>query len=476
MELKGKDAGHLAEQIYSLLLLLLSFWVLCYRLDALPMYLWDESRQANNALEMLESGNLRYTTFDGAPDFWNTKPHLLILFQWICMKLLGPGLLAIRLPSAIAGCMILWAGFAYLKKRFGFIPAAAWIAVMLGCGGFNTYHVVRTGDYDALLTLFIFLTSLSWLNYLENPKAEKFLKYTAIWFSAALLTKGVAAAMWLPCWLAMGFVIKPRAELTMRSIALVSLIPVSSVIMYYGLHEWHTPGYLQAVLDNEFSGRYLKPNEGHDSKWYYYTEILWSQYFTGFFVLLFMTGFILKKERFKTVHNRLLIGILLFLIIVSLSATRIYWYLAPAIPLMAMCVVMPLCENSHIRFRIVGLLLIGAMVAFGYFENFHHNTTNTGVSPAAVLQKAEKNAKLPFEAIWHVGQYHPIEKYYKTVMSEKGIELKTSTFYRYNSGDTLVVSNMAHLDTLNSRFFMHQHHYPTDEMPVWVMVVDSSRH
>jgi len=475
MELKGKDAGHLAEQIYSLLLLLLSFWVLCYRLDALPMYLWDESRQANNALEMLESGNLRYTTFDGAPDFWNTKPHLLILFQWICMKLLGPGLLAIRLPSAIAGCMILWAGFAYLKKRFGFIPAAAWIAVMLGCGGFNTYHVVRTGDYDALLTLFVFLASLSWLNYLENPGAPMFLKYTALWFTLALLTKGISAAMWLPCWVAIGYVMKPRPDLTWRRIALVSLIPVLSVIIYYGLHEWYTPGFLQAVLDNEFLGRYLKPNEGHVTAWYYYAEVLWSEYFTGFIVLMLLAGLWLKSSAYKISYLRILTGIVVFLAILSLSATRIFWYLAPAIPLLAMLVVLPLAACKNATFQWSWSLCISSIMVIGYYNNFRHNAYSEGVSASKVLMQADKSGRLPYQAIWHVGNYHPIEKYYVSVFKKKGIELKIGKHYRYKYGDTLIVGNMAHLDTLNRRFFMRQHHYPTEEMPVWVMVVDSLR-
>jgi 4-amino-4-deoxy-L-arabinose transferase-like glycosyltransferase len=475
MFFNGKDSGRIAGQISAVALLLLSFWVLCYRLDSLPMFLWDESRQANNALEMLNSGNLWYTTYDGKPDFWNTKPHLLVLLQWGCMKLLGPGLLALRLPSAIAGCIVLWVGFVHLNKRFGFEPAAAWVAVMIGCGGFNTYHIVRTGDYDALLTLFVFLASLSWLKYLENTHEIKFLKYMAIWFTAAILTKGVAAAMWLPCWIAMGYGIKPRADLKGKRVAMYAIIPLLCVFIYYGFHEWHTPGYLHAVLDNEFSGRYLKPNEGHASPWYYYIEVLWSSYFAGFLLLMPVAGFFIKRSEIRIIHYRLLIGIVLFLIIISLSATRIYWYLAPVIPLMALVVVLPLCINIHAGFKLAVKLLIAAITVYGYFENYHHNNVATGVSSAKVLLEAEKNGKLPFQAVWHAGHYHPVEKYYAAILAAKGIDLKYSSVYDYKSGDTLIVSSMDHLDTLNRRLYMRQQLYPTDELPVWVMVVDSAK-
>ncbi|MFN4915417.1 MAG: ArnT family glycosyltransferase [Sphingomonadales bacterium] len=472
---KSKDAGYIAEQVSVALLLLLSFWVICYRLDAVPMYLWDESRQANNALEMLESGNLWYTTYDGIPDFWNTKPHLLVLLQWICMKLLGPGLLALRLPSAVAGCILILAGFRYLHKRSGFTTGAAWVAVMLGCGGFNTYHVTRTGDYDAILTLFIFLATLSWLIFLENPNRGKSLTAMAVWFSLALLTKGVAAAMWLPVWFTMGYAIKPRAVLDYKRIIVLFLIPTSVVMGYYGMREWLTPGYWQAVAENEFSGRYLRPNEGHHTSWFYYADVIWREYFMGFIIMLAFAGFVIKKDTHTKMYLRILLGILVFVVIISFSATRIYWYLAPAIPLMAFLVILPMAEHNNPVFHWNWSLFIAGIMVLGYYKNYRHNTYTEGVSAAKVLHQAAQSGRLPFLAKWHVGAYYPIEKYYAAVLKNKGLALKIGKDYQYDSYDTVIVSSMAHLDSLNRRYFMRQHHYPTDEMPVWVMVVDSAR-
>lgn len=50
-------------------------------LDTLPLRLWDESRLAINAYEMMKDGDLIVTHFNGQPDMWNTKPPLMIWCQ-----------------------------------------------------------------------------------------------------------------------------------------------------------------------------------------------------------------------------------------------------------------------------------------------------------------------------------------------------------------------------------------------------------
>lgn len=183
------------------LLLLLACWVVVYRIDAVPMNVWDESRQANNALEMLYSGNWLYTTYNGQPDFWNTKPHLLVVLQAFSMKLFGPGLLALRLPSAIAGCLTLLVWFVFLFKRHGFETAGFFVLILVSCGGFNTYHVTRTGDYDALLILFVSLVTIRLFQISEGSHSSFHWIQAGIFLALAALTKSVAVLLWAPAWL-----------------------------------------------------------------------------------------------------------------------------------------------------------------------------------------------------------------------------------------------------------------------------------
>ena len=115
-------------------------------LDTLPLRIWDESRLAINAYEMLNDKNHLVTHFEGKPDMWNTKPPFMIWCQVFCMKLLGVNELAVRLPSAIAAfltCLVLlffsqW----YLKSFwFGFIA----VFILISAQGFISLHGTRTG-------------------------------------------------------------------------------------------------------------------------------------------------------------------------------------------------------------------------------------------------------------------------------------------------------------------------------------------
>lgn len=54
---------------------------LFYNLDGLVLRVWDESRNAVNATEMLANKNLLIRQYDGSPDMWEAKPPLLIWLQ-----------------------------------------------------------------------------------------------------------------------------------------------------------------------------------------------------------------------------------------------------------------------------------------------------------------------------------------------------------------------------------------------------------
>src|SRR5438552_481850 len=89
-------------RILGFIFIALIAFLLFYRLNMRTFRLWDEARLAVNAANMLIDGNYFYTSYQHAPDFWNTKPHLLILLQVFSMKLFGFTEGSVRLPSAIA--------------------------------------------------------------------------------------------------------------------------------------------------------------------------------------------------------------------------------------------------------------------------------------------------------------------------------------------------------------------------------------
>ena len=70
------------------------FFIFCYfsfflRLTSYPLLMWDESRFAVNALEMLKTNHFIVQSCNGVPDVWNTKPPLASWLMAICFKLIG---------------------------------------------------------------------------------------------------------------------------------------------------------------------------------------------------------------------------------------------------------------------------------------------------------------------------------------------------------------------------------------------------
>ena len=68
----------------------------------LPIRLWDESRNAVNAIEMLQNGDYIIRSYENKPETWNLKPPLLTWLQVIAMHVVGLNEIAIRLPSILA--------------------------------------------------------------------------------------------------------------------------------------------------------------------------------------------------------------------------------------------------------------------------------------------------------------------------------------------------------------------------------------
>ena len=89
------------------------------------------------------------------------------------MKIIGVNELAIRLPSAFAALFtcftLLFFSIRYIKSFwFGFIA----VIILITSNGYIGDHSSRTGDYDALLTLFITLSSLFFYIYIEYKKEK----------------------------------------------------------------------------------------------------------------------------------------------------------------------------------------------------------------------------------------------------------------------------------------------------------------
>lgn len=327
------------SKIAWLLWFALVVFALMFGLGRPPFQIWDEGRILINTLEMAQSGQWMATTFEGKPEFWNTKPLLLHWLQWASASLFGWNEWGLRLPSAASALAVilltLWISRGILgSSKVGF--AAGLVLIVLP--GYVGFHASRSADYDALLSLGTTGAFLSL--WLASERDSRYLLLVWFFLTLAVFTKGIAGLLIAPG-LACVALLRYRAVpwLQTRWFWLGFIFFGAVGLTYYLGREYVQPGYLDAVWRNELGGRFAQTNEGHDHPWYYYIGVLARQTsIGGGFLLLF--GVILalnsKTNRVRLAARDALIVALFLGVILSASQSKLDWYLVPMHPLLAL--------------------------------------------------------------------------------------------------------------------------------------------
>jgi 4-amino-4-deoxy-L-arabinose transferase-like glycosyltransferase len=310
-----------------------------YDLGVLPVRIWDEARQAHNALEMYKSGHYTVPTYYGIPDTFGTKPAFLIWLMTGSIHLFGLNEFALRFPSAmsvyllaVASMFITWHYF----KSFSTALIAG--IILVTCQGLIRVHIGRTADYDAPLALFDCLACFSFFIFLKDHRVL-FWYATCFSIAFAVLTKGAAGFLFIP-------VLFIYALLNKSIIPLVRSIHTWAGILgflllisgYYLMRDAKQPGYLSLVLNAEWKSIYFKTAQGHDEPILYYLENFYSKWFRYYWWMMFpgvIAAFILNRPYAKGLLVFCIICFAGFMLIISNSATKLFWYDAPVYPFAA---------------------------------------------------------------------------------------------------------------------------------------------
>ncbi len=325
------------EKVFVFLLFVAFIVLCCYpvfiNLGDLSARKWDESRNGINAMEMLYNHTFFVTTFDNIPDMWNTKPPLFIWMTALSMKLFGTTMFALRLPSALSCIAIAIYSFWFFKNRFQSVVAAFTSGLVLATSiGFIDYHVARNGDFDAMLSMWIFFYSTQFFLYFEFKK-QKNLIWASFFLALAILTKGVAGCLVLPG--VFVFMFTKREYLSLFKTKSFYIIPALGVLLgvsYYFIREQFNPGYINAVLENEITGRYAETNEGHTGGVFYYFDLLKGAHYKFWIYCLPLSlifVFVRAEKQLKRLCFFLFIQILFYWIVITISHTKLPWYDAP---------------------------------------------------------------------------------------------------------------------------------------------------
>jgi 4-amino-4-deoxy-L-arabinose transferase-like glycosyltransferase len=420
---------------------LIALTILCYfaifwRLDAYPLDLYDESRQAVNALEMAMRGNFWTVTYDGHPELWNTKPPLLLWLINCSTFLFGDNLIALRLPTALAGLATVFIVFNFVKKETGNFYAGYISAIVLASSwGFIGRHSARTADYDALMALWITLYAIHIYKYLiAKQNGRKHILWAGFFILLAILTKGIGGLLPLPGMVLFAIATgKTKKLFANKWVYILGAATITLAVSYYIIRDSMQPGYIQAVFNNELGGRFNGVQEEHSEVWYYYFDKLFSETYTYYLHLLvvaIVVGIITtrRKAQFSLFTFALFTG-LTHLLIITIAETKLIHYTVPEYPFYAMAIGVVAGEllqgkkwvKTATLAAVITLFILSAYSAtekiysmsdgwgFGFYGTFLHK-----------LEKERPAAKnLKGYTIGH-GGYNSIFDYYRLLFTNKG--------------------------------------------------------
>ena len=355
------------EWVFILIGLAVAVPLIFFHLGHLPLRVWDEARLAINGYEMMQNHRFFVTTYEGAPDLWNTKPPLLIWLQVLSMRCFGVNEVAFRLPSAFAvllTCVLFYVFLRSYLKNFhvGFIQNM----VLLTATGIFIGHAGKSGDYDALLMLLSSVYCLSFFLFLEKGRvaakragghpSANYIYAFYVFLSLAILTKSAAALFFLPGLFLYALLTGGLRALLMNRHAYIGLsIPLVLVGGFYLGREFLEPGYWRAVWENEFGGRLLTVIEGHREPIWFYIKNLYDTRFSYWFFMAMGGAVFGLWGSDKRIYRLTLFSVVLsgsYLLLISLAQTKLYWYDLPLYPFLS---------------------ILAAIFIFGIFEAFRKN-------------------------------------------------------------------------------------------------------
>lgn len=435
---------------------LLIYLVVFVKLDAFHMRWWDESMFAVNAYEMLENGKMFSLYFDGNPDLFNTKPPLTVWLQVISIKFLGYNELAIRLPSAIATGLVVFFLFHFVSKNFN--RTWAWISslILLTSAGFIGFHTGRTGDSDALLTLFLFLANLQFLKFMILKKNS-----CVFWFfmflTLAFATKLFAALLFVPAYflLLLYYNNLKHFVLNYQFVLGVLLFFFSSFSLIY-LRELDSSGYVNTSLNNDAARVFQGSHHQHSAS--FYLDALLNSRFSFWFIPLIL-GLILNyfnqdSRQRQLIFNSAVLTMVYFTII-SLSTTKLEWYDMPFYPYMAFVAsysIYLLYEKTQISLQknaiLVNYSFLFLLFIFPYYLMFSKSQSNRipdgqrfhEGKEMYLFDKIESEENLDGLRVYH-NDYNGALLFYKYKLQEKNQYILTTNQVDFQVEDKVLVNS-----------------------------------
>ncbi|MEO0340338.1 MAG: hypothetical protein AAF242_14150, partial [Bacteroidota bacterium] len=287
--------------------------------------------------------------------------------------------------------LMLW----YSKKITGhYWLGMIWSTILITSEGFIRVHVGRTGDHDAALSFFLFLSCFAFLKFVhEEDKKKKIRRLIGLTLLLYItfLTKSVVAFFFIPGFLIYAAVHKQLLPiLRARSTYLAGVSLLGGVIAYYALMEYLNPGFMDGVRGHAL-GRYTEAMGFVTHEDYYFKRLYESsyKYWIYFIPLGLSLVFSNRLKHGKQLGQLAVFCAVPFLLIITGSKTRYPWYDAPIYPLLAIIVGLGIYQvilflqdwmkqskffpaSSLLIYLVIGVFLLPYLRIVKQFEQWGH--------------------------------------------------------------------------------------------------------
>jgi 4-amino-4-deoxy-L-arabinose transferase-like glycosyltransferase len=421
------------------------------------MRLWDESMFAVNTYEMMHNGHYFSGYYEGHPDICNNKPILTVWTQILSAKLFGYNELALRLPSALAAILTIIIVFLFLYRNYSIIWAWSSAMVLLTSAGFIGFHTARTAEADSLLTMFLLISNIFFIQYIRTDKGL-YVLYFFLFLTLAFSTKLVAALLFLPALPILLLIFKKfKGFVFNRYFILGILIFLSVNTLLIVLRMKDNPDYLNALLHHD-AGRLLQVTDKFSGSFSYYADNLIYGRFSIWFVLLIM-GLVMTILQKQAKERNLLIMLFTFtlgyFLVISVSATKVEWYDMPLYPFMAILAAYPIfifIRKLSTSEGVASPLKIGIILflifAYPYYIMFRQSQANSmngfekmnEASERFLFEKNKEKADLSGTKVLFTG-YNGSLLFYKYKMQDMNQQIELTTKAEFQPNNKVLVSN-----------------------------------
>lgn len=462
-------------------LIILIFLIVFVKLDYFHIRNWDESLFAVNTYEMLHNGKYFSLYYDGHPDLLNTKPPMVIWFQLLFVKLIGYDEMAIRLPSAIAAALSILVVFLFIAERYGLTMAWLSALILLTSQGFITFHTARGGEADSLLTFFVLIANIYFLKYIYESN-QRFILYFFLFITLAFCTKLYAALLFVPAYIAIALWHRKLKQFIFNRFFLIGTVfflAASFTLLY--LRELDTPGYFKEIFFKD-AGRVFNVVESHKHPWNFYLDNFSSERFTFWFVPLIIGLLIIlfKRDEKDSLMRNLALLSLSYLLIISLSVTKLHWYDMPLYPYLSILaafgifhvlklLIDPILQKTNTALFLVILFL------YPFWIMFRNTQANTLPNSHKIMELNERYlfVKSLYEKnidglkVYH-SRWNGAMLFYKYKFADAGQRIELLTAPDFKSGDKVLLSD-------DSLYTIIKNKYPyeivEEEEPMRVLLI-----